>query len=342
MKRFSFVACFVFLSIFSYGASINFPDVEIYSELGSDVNIVSSYKINLEFDTGLKYGLKFALGIKGYRVSTLVSNFINFDSFRIYSKPFDLFYLGYFLGRNTTLGKSFLGYSGFQFHQRPHFEYIGYKDINGTGIEWYMDLLDNLFQPHIFVYQPGDTNLVNVDALFYLNMENYKIEAYFGLNDISIASALANNTLAKRFGLFLSTVYGKVDFFVGLYSPDSLMTNIPGVDSLYLNVTEHIVFGYFEQTLALFTRPSSYNGYAENISNDVDIYFAGGAKIDALGVGLENSFLMSSNYPLTDRIGVYFYFTDNGLRYKFGLYYNAFGNAYASAYGGFISITGSL
>jgi hypothetical protein len=210
------------------------------------------------------------------------------------------------------------------------------------GIEGFMDFFEGIFQPHLYIYQPNYTNLINLDTVIYVKMENYTIEGYFGFNNIDLYDAIINNSLQKRFGLFIKTVYGKADFSMGLFSPDSLLTNIPVADSYYLNATEHIILGYFEQTLTIFCRPSSYNGYAENISNDFDFYLATGAKFDDMGAGVENSFLISSNYQPTDRIGLYFYFLLNNLRYKLGVYYDLTGNAFSSAYGGFINVSGSL
>src|SRR5208337_2933053 len=149
--------------------------------------------------------------------------------------------IGYFLGKNVTLGNPEMGYYGFQFHQQAGLEYIGYKDITGNGIEAYMPLMDGLFEPHIYMYEPPDTNLVNLDTVIYLRMEHYLLQFYFGVNNVSILQAIAQNSLAYRLGLFVKTEYSKIDFLIGLYAPDTLFGQIPTADSMYLNVTEHLI-----------------------------------------------------------------------------------------------------
>lgn len=334
------VFCLAFINLFSAG--ISFPEFDVYSELQDTTTMFTSYRIDMLIDTGLKYGVQVGLGFKAYDITTLESNYAELSTIKIMSNPFGQFFFGYFLGKTATLGNAEIGYSGFQFHQEPHLEYIGYKDITGSGVETYANLFDNLFEPHIYIYQPFDTNLVNLDSVIYFNLENYRVEVYFGVNTIDFYRAVINSTLNKRFGVFLKTQYGKVDFLMGLFSPDSYITNVPAPDDFYLNVTEHIIAGYFEQTLSFFTRPSSYNGYKENISNDFDFYLSAGVKIEDLGIGVENTFLMSINYPVSDRAGMYLYFLNNSLKYKFGFYYDLMGTAFSSKYGGFVSLTGSL
>jgi len=342
MKKVAFLLFFIFICSVAFSTTILFPEFNAYTEMNSQSSMFTSYRIDLVFDTGSKFGVKVGLGFKNYNITSFTSNIVNLSSLKIYASPAENLYLGYFLGKNITLGYTELGYRGFQFHQRPNFEYIGYKDLSGSGLEIYMDLMDAQFQPHLYLYQPNDTNIVNIDTVLYLKMENYTLEGYFGINNVDVYTASQQNTLCKRFGLFVKTVYGKLDFLMGLYSPDSLLSEMPPADSFYLNITEHIVIGYFEQTLSLFSRPNNYNGYAENISNDFDFYISAGAKIDNFGAGLENSVLYSSNYELSDRMGIYVYFTMDNIIYKFGIYYNLMGNAFSSAYGGFISVIGSI
>ncbi len=344
MRRSLLIIFFIIIYLKAFSSSIFFPEFNVYSEMNSSASMFTSYRIDALIDTGLKYGVKVGLGFKNYNVSSILSNTIGLSSLKIYMNPVESFYLGYFLGKNTTLGNADIGYRGFQFHQKTGLEYIGYKDISGTGLEFYADLMDNLLQPHLYFYQPSDTNtnFVNMDTVWYLKMEHYIIELYAGINNVSIYQASLDNTLAYRFGIYVKTIFGKVDFMMGLYSPDTLFGQTPSADSFYLNITEHIIVGFFEQTLTLFTRPSSYNGYSENISNDFDIYIALGAKIDDFGFGAENSLLFSSNYSLSDRLGLYFYFAMNNLMYKTGFYYTLMGDAFSSAYGGFVSITGNI
>lgn len=342
MKRIISLLSLLFMAVSLHAVAITFPQFNTYSEIDSLSQMRTSYKIDMLFDTGIKYGLKLGLGFKNYNVTSLESNFVSLSTIKVAAKPFDLFSIGYFLGDNVTLGNADFGYRGFQYHQRPKLEYIGYKTISGAGFEASIDLLDSVFQPHIYIYQPNDTNLVNADAVIYLKMDTYIIELYGGVNSIDVYTTLLNNTLAKRFGIFVRTVFSKVDFSMGLFSPDSLLNDPLVADKFYLNVTERINIGFFEQTLSIFARPAFYNGVADNVTNDIDVYFAIGGKIDSVGFGIENTILYSSSYTFTDRIGGYFYFMFNSLQYKFGAYYNLMGDAFTSPYGGFISIVGNL
>lgn len=333
----------LFLPVLSgFGTAIAFPDLNIYSEISSNMTISSSYKVDMILDTGMKYGVQIGLGLKNYNITSLNSNLVGISAFRLTARPFDAFNFTYFVGKDLTLGDTRIGYRGFQFHQRSNFEYIGYKDLSGMGLDCSMDLFDNVFQPHILVYQPDFTNTVYLDTVFYIKMENYLIEGYFGINNINLINAIVSNTLSKHFGVFIKTLFGKIDLMLGLYSPDTLMTNIPAADDFYLNITEHINFSWFEQTMSLFTRPSFYNGNRETITNDMDFYLAIGLKFDDLGFGIENTFLMAANYTITDRLGAYFYMMMNNLQYKIGAFYNLMGTAFSSPLGGYISVTGSL
>jgi len=341
MKIFLITAIFIFVYCWAFAFNIIFPEFYAYSEYNSSNTVNTSYLFDLVIDTGLKYGVKFGIGFKEYNLSSLPTNNGGLDSLKAYVNPVDTLNVGYFLGKNVTLGNAEIGYQGFQFHQQTGLEYIGYKDITGTGVEAYMDLLDDVFQPHIYIYQPSDTNIVNLDTVCYLRMEHYVLEAYFGVNNINIIESAISNSLAYRVGFFVKTVYSKIDFLVGLYVPDTIFGQMPS-DSIYLNVTEHLVLDNFEQTLTLFTRPYMYNGVIDNTTNDFDIYIAIGAKFDNYGAGLENSLLFASNYSTTDRPGLYFYFMMDNLMYKVGVYYTVFGNAFASQYGGFVSISGKI
>ncbi|MGA2141630.1 MAG: hypothetical protein ABSG94_04320 [Brevinematales bacterium] len=342
MKVFSCALFFIFIYCGAFAFNVIFPEFYAYSEYNSSNSIVSSYLIDMVLDTGLKYGVKIGIGLKEYNISSIPTNNAGLDSIKVYLNPVDSLNIGYFIGKNLTLGIAEIGYQGFQFHQAAGLEYIGYKDINGTGIEAYMDFMDDLLQPHLYIYQPSDTNQVNIDTVWYLNLEHYIIQAYFGINNANIIGASSSNALAYRVGFFVKTVYGKIDFLIGLYAPDTLFSQIPSADAIYLNVTEHIVVDNFEQTMTVFTRPTNYNDVPENISNDFDLYLATGVKIDDIGAGIENSLLFASNYATTDRLGLYFYFMMDNLMYKTGIYYDLFGNAFSSQYGGFVSISGNI
>ena len=342
MRKFLLLALLFIPAIVSYGTAVSFPDFNIYSEMSSNVTINSSYKVDLLLDTGMKYGVQVGLGLKNYHITSLNTNIVGISSFKMTAKPFDLFTFSYFIGKDVTLGDTRIGYRGFQYHQKPNFEYIGYKDINGMGVDCSLDLFDNVFQPHLLVYQPDFTNTVYFDTVFYLKLENYTIEGYFGVNDINLGNAIVSNTLTKHFGVFIKTVFGKIDMMLGLFSPDTLLTNSLLADDFYLNITEHINISWFEQTMTLFTRPSFYNGNRETITNDMDFYLAIGLKIEDVGFGVENTFLMAANYTVTDRLGAYLYLMMNNLQYKLGFFYNMMGTAFTSPLGGYISVTGSL
>lgn len=186
MKILSGVLFFIFIYCGAFAFNVIFPEFYAYSEYNSSNSIVSSYLIDMVLDTGLKYGVKLGLGLKEYNISSIPTNNAGLDSIKVYLNPVDSLNIGYFIGKNVTLGIAEIGYQGFQFHQAPGLEYIGYKDINGTGIEAYMDFMDDLLQPHIYIYQPSDTNQVNIDTVWYLNLEHYIFQAYFGINNANI------------------------------------------------------------------------------------------------------------------------------------------------------------
>lgn len=338
LKTTLLVLCAILCAATLYAASVSFPSLNVYSEIGSDGNLKTSYSIKMLVDTGLKYGVSVGFGLKQYDAlgfsTASNTNWLEAVSMKIYAKPFDLFYVGYFLGNNCTLGDPEIGYRGFQFHQRPNLDYFGYHDIVGTGVEWYMNYLD-IQETHILAYQPGISNAYNLDVLHYIRGDTFTLECYAGVN-------YTTNTWNKHLGFFIKSIFSKIDVTLGLYAPDNALTAVPMADEIYFNISEHIIYGWFEQTFGLFARPSTYNGYAESVSNDIDCYFAAGVQIENIGFGLENSFLMSSNHPITDRVGAYFYFNMNDLQYKLGAYYTPIGDAFASIYGGFINISGKL
>jgi hypothetical protein len=302
-----------------FSASIMFPEFWFYTEANLGGEIKTSYKIDMLIDTGLKYGVKLGFGLKNYHISTINSNMLFLDSIRLYTTPFDLFSLGLFIGKNQTLGYTPIGYQGFQFHNQTNKEYIGYKEIRGSGIEIFRSFWDDIFEPHILIYSapsivsPG-TNQLNFDTIIRLKMDNYRFEFYGGLG-------LVNSVWTKHFGALFETLFNKLDFMISLYSPDSRFTDIIFFDALYVCVTEHLISGSFEQTLSLFSRPSYYNEYKENTTGDLDVYLALGLKFEGFGFGVENSLLFSDNYALTDRPGVYVYFVLNSLKYKLGFQY---------------------
>jgi len=304
---------------FAHPVTIMFPEFWIYSEANTGGTITTSYRIDMLIDTGIKYGVKIGFGLRNYHISSINSNMLMLDSLKLFTTPFNLFNLGIFIGKNQTLGYSQIGYQGFQFHNQTNLEYIGYKEIRGSGIEIYRSFWDEIFEPHIFIYSAPSifypaTNQLNIDALLIVKTDDYKFEIYGGI-------ALFNGSAYKRFGIQIETLFDKLDFMISVYSSDTLFTDIIFFDSLYINVTEHLISGIFEQTLSLFSRPSYYNQYKENTTGDLDVFLALGLKIEDFGFGIENSFLLSDNYALTDRPGAYVYFISGSLKYKLGVQY---------------------
>ena len=152
---------------------------------------------------------------------------------------------------------------------------------------------------------------------------------------------------------FFKTYYGKLDFQISMYLPDSYtnkgfngLFELPSPDAMYLNITEHIIAGYFEQSLTLFSRPSYYNEFEETITGDLDIYLALGGKFNSFGSGLENTVSMIDSFSSIDnKIGAFAYFIMNNLQYKVGAYYNIRIIPLSLAYplwGVYINIMGNL
>ncbi len=332
MKIYIFVISLLLTFSSAWTTTIFFPEFHLHSELDQNLDLKSSYLIDMNIDTGRKYGLIATIGLKGYQVSSIESNAMTLNSIRLITHPFQLFELGYFFGKNKTLGYNEIGYQGFQFHRRENFEYYGYKTIKGTGMEISKAFWDNLLVPSLLVYRDAVSSVIHFDTLLYLTLDNYQFETYFGLD----------SNLNNTFGVTLKTIYGSLDFMLSLYKPDGSFANFPSFDDFYINLTEHVIFGYFEQTISLFSRPSSFNGLTETIKSDIDVYAMLGLVIDRFGLGTENTVLFSDSYTLTDRVGAYLYYQLNSLKYKVGGYYNLFGNAYTSSWGVFVNINGKL
>ena len=364
MKFTSFLLfIFIFQILFqqSYTNTIIFPEINLYSEFSTNFNVTSSYLIDMVIDTGVKYGVQVGLGFKGYNFISLNSNLIRLSSLKIYVTPFELVTMGYFIGKNKTLGYSDVSYKGFQYHKRENMEYLGYKDITGMGVELYKSLWDDLFEPHIYIYSQNpvigskvtNTNSLNVDTLMYLRTDNYQIEFYAGINMKPVNLSNFSFNYSKHLGFFFKTYYGKLDFQISMYLPDSYtnkgfngLFELPSPDAMYLNITEHIIAGYFEQSLTLFSRPSYYNEFEETITGDLDIYLALGGKFNSFGSGLENTVSMIDSFSSIDnKIGAFAYFIMNNLQYKVGAYYNIRIIPLSLAYplwGVYINIMGNL
>lgn len=320
---------------------IFFPEFFVYSEINSSTEMLSSYRIDMSLDTGLKYGIRVGLGIKGYNVVSMNSNFVQFSSLKIDTEPIYNIHFNFFMGKARTLGYSEFGYIGFQYHQRENLEYIGYKDLRGIGTEFYTSIFD-VFEPHIYVYSPDNTNVVNADTVVVYRGERFQFEIYGGINTIDVYRGIVNNTILKRFGFFSYANFEKIEFVLGLFSPDSQFGAPLIADDFYFHFAERVRIGYFEQVLGVFSRPSYYNGFKENVTNDIDVYFSAGVTFGELGFGLENIGTYSASYTFSDKLGGYLYFFFSNLVYKVGFYYTLMGDAYSSQYGGFISISGSI
>lgn len=355
MKRILAVLVFISIAGASYASNIFFPEFDLFTTFSSGVSnlldMTTSYRIDMVVDTGIKYGVQIGLGLKAYNIQSLRSNFVELDSIRLDTEPFNLFHLGMFTGKNTTLGLSDYGYSGFQFHRRPYLEYIGYKDIYGNGLEIYRSFWQNMLTPHILVYSApalngGAQNVLTFDTLLKFETEKIDIEGYFGVG--IDPNRTGENTL-KHFGLTLQSKFNKVDFMISLYSPDTAFSETVVPDDFYLNVSEHLLSGIFEQTLTLFSRPRYYNFTYDNMTNDIDFYLALGLRFENVAVGAENSIEYSENYDLFDQAGVYTYFLLNNLKYKVSVYYNipfvtpaVKGTPYTTQWGVDLHITGTM
>ena len=343
--------------------SINFriPDFRLYTEMNNKFTFATSYKIDLLLDTGLKYGLKMNMRFKAYQVQSFTSNFVNLSALRAEMTPADKIHVGFFLGDSYELGSKGVNYTGYQYHQRNGLEYIGYHTISGTGLEVYANIWDTMLEPHLLIYSyqkpltnGGTTNIFAADSIVKLNTDNYKMEIYFGVNFNAVFQ------LYKHIGFTFRTLNPKVNFLLSIYFPDSLFADIPSTDSIYLNLTEQLHSGIFEQVITLFSRPSEYNNIPETITSsgftDLDFYFSLGLVFNNFGFGAENimtyadpaSFGSSSTTDfLSDRVGAYMYFALNNLKYKVGAFYST-GPYYTSAYtpdnglGFYIKIKGQI
>lgn len=270
--------------------------------------------------------------------------------------PNEWFEFGFFMGNNLKLGRSGVDYTGFQYHQRPGLEYLGYHTINGTGLEFSLSMWDKMFEPHFMIYSSpkGGTNFFNGDAVIFFNTDTIELEAYLGV------SFDTNFSLNKHIGITLRTLNPKVNFLLSVYLPDSDFTATPTADELYVNFTEKLRTGIFEQVITLFMRPSEYNGTPETVGNstfsDIDVYLSMGVVINAFGIGAENTLTYAdpvtlgapaSASTISDRVGAYTYFNLNNLRYKLGVHYST-GPFYLNthtpdgAMGVFLSVQGEL
>lgn len=356
MKKVVLIFIAFLVPAYTFGISVKIPNFTLYAEMNNQFNFVTSYDFDMLFDTGLKYGVELQLGFNGYQVTTLSSNYITLSSLKSLIRPWEWFQFGFFMGDNRELGRNNVEYTGFQYHQRAGFSYLGYHTINGIGLELAATLWDRMFEPHLLIYSTpvGGTNYFNADALLLFATETLEVEAYLGIN---FDTALS---LQKHFGVTLRTLNPRVNFLFSVYMPDSGFLSLPGADDLYVNFTEKLRTGAFEQVITLFMRPSEYNGREETVSyasfSDIDIYLRMGVIIKAFGIGVENTFTVadpaSFGLPttaglLSDRAGAYTYFNLNNLLYKVGVHYS-YGPYYSLTHttdggiGVFLSVQGEL
>lgn len=329
MKRLLISAALLILANAGFATTIFFPEFDVFTQIATtesnELAMKMSYRMDMVIDTGIKYGTKIGFGLKAYNVTSLQSNFIELNSIRLETEPFNIFSLCFFFGKNRTLGLTDYGYQGFQYHQRENLEYIGYKDIYGTGLEIYRSFWQDMLTPHIIVYSAPslvstDKNALTFDAMLNFVTEKIDMELYFGA--ALDPNRTAEQYLIKHFGLTIRSKLNKVDFLISLFSPDTPFFETPVADNFYFNVSEHLVTGLFEQTLSVFSRPRFYNTTYDNMTNDIDFYLSLGVKLDNVSIGVENTILYSQNYDLCDQIAVYTYFLMNNLKYKLTVYYN--------------------
>ncbi len=356
MKKTLLAISLILCSMYGYSISVKIPNFNLYTEMNNQFNFATSYDFNMLFDTGLKYGVELEMGFKGIQVTTLNSNFITLSTLKTMIRPWEWFQFGFFMGNNMYLGRDGVDYIGFQYHQRAGYEYQGYHTINGTGLELAATFWDRMFEPHLLIYStPKDgTNYFNADTVIKFKTDTLKLEAYLGVNfDTSFV-------LQKHIGITFMTLNPKVNFLFSVYLPDSPFTALPTADEIYVNFTEKLRTGAFEQVITLFMRPSEYNGLQETVTqssfSDLDIYLRMGIIINAFGFGAENTLTYAdpvslgqpaSASSISDRAGAYTYFNLNNLMYKVGVHYS-FGPYYTLTHtqdggiGVFISVQGEL
>jgi len=336
MKKLILLLFIISLNGIAFSLNFQIPEFRLYTEMNNKFTFATSYKIDLLLDTGLKYGLKMDMRFKAYQVRSFVSNFVNLSSIRTEMTPTEKIHVGFFLGDSYELGADGVNYTGYQYHQRSGLEYIGYHTISGTGFEVYADIWDNMLEPHLILYSyqknltnGGTTNIFAADSLVKLKTDNYKMEIYFGVDFDAVFQ------LYKHIGFTFMTLNPKVNFLLSVYFPDSVFASIPSTDSLYINLTEQLRSGIFEQIITLFSRPSEYNNTLETVTGggftDLDFYFSLGLVFNNIGFGAENimtyadptSLGSSSNTTfLSDRVGAYMYFALNNMKYKIGAFYS--------------------
>jgi len=344
MKQYG-VAVFLLVVAGLWAQVVRFPALDVYSEMGSNGLPVTRHHLLFSLDGGAKYGIRVDFALRGVFTNAPLpgTNIVPaLDTFFLHTEPFDLFELEYFVGNWRTLAKKEYGYRGLQFFSSPFLDYQGAYDLRGTGIALGKSFLDGMVYPHLLIYQPIGSSRVGFDVVVDSRVGNTVLEFSIGFSDINLYQSVVDQTLQKRYSMLIRSVYGKLDFEVGIGFPYNALTNLPLFEEAYVHLAEHLMVGYFEQNLAIFSRPTVYNGIPEPLRQDIDFYFSAGAKVLSYGVGFENTFMMSTNYALSDRVGIYMYSELSTVRLKIGAFYNVLDGVWHNPYGMYVHVLGSL
>lgn len=324
---------------------VRLPVVDIYSEVGTNGLAITRHKVLFSLDGGIKYGFRVDFALNGVftNVPGVGANSIpGLDTFFLQMKPFDLWEMEYFVGNWRTLAKKEYGYRGLRFFQDVSLSYDGAYDIRGVGIGIGKSFLNGMIYPHLLIYQPLHERYIGFDVVMDSRIGNTMLEFSVGFSDINLYQAIVDNTLQKRYSILIRSTYGKLDFEIGIGFPNSPLTNLPFFEDAYIHLAEYFTVGYFEQNMAIFARPTVYNGILEPLRQDIDFYFSAGAKIFSYGAGVENTFMMSTNYALSDRIGLYFYNDLSTLRFTLGFFYNVLDNVWRNPFGMYFYLHGKI
>lgn len=330
MKKALMASFFILIYTVLQAQNLLIPEVSFSSYWQNGFQPAVSYLVDTRIDTGLKYGVQFGLGLEAYNISSFQSNFIRLDSIRLSMEPIKDWRFTLFSGKNRVLGRTDFGYNGLYYHHTAGLDYQGFHVIRGTGLEVSIGSAESGFVPHIMLYSPEpfatvhytNTNALCLDGLILWKAENYRLEGYFGVNYLPQSSAFI-----PHYGLLFTTVFNRVDFSLSLYKPDNYTNTttasfIPAIDELYIQFSEHIIAGWFEQTLSVFSRPSIYNQTEETLTGDVDVSLSLGIYFEnaPAGLGLETTLGVFSStnalFSYNAYTGPYAYFIYNTMKYR--------------------------
>ncbi|MCX7881645.1 MAG: hypothetical protein N2314_00265 [Brevinematales bacterium] len=324
---------------------LRLPVLDVYSEINTNGVAMTRHNVVFSLDGGTKYGFRVDFSLTGVFTNVPLpgTNSVPvLDTFFLHTEPFGLFEMDYFVGNWRTLAKKEYGYRGLQFFSDPFLNYEGAYDLRGTGVAFGKSFLTGMVYPHLLIYQPVGEDKIGFDIVVDSRIGNTVLEFSVGFSDINLYQAVVDNSLRKRYSMLIRSVYGKLDFEVGIGFPYTLLTNLPLFEEAYVHLAEHLVVGYFEQNLAIFARPTVYNGLSEPLRQDIDFYFSGGVKYLSYGAGFENTFLMSTNYALSDRMGMYLYSDLSTVRFKIGVFYNVLDGMWHNPFGMYVHVLGRI